>query len=140
MRVVQGGEGLDVALRESDYLVLAAPETEETRGVIDGAALARMKEGAVLINVARGALVVEEALVEALRDGRLRGAGLDVFRQEPLPADHPLWGMPNVLITPHVSSYTSRFWERECALIEENARRYVRREPLRNVVEWERGY
>ena len=115
--VVHGAEGLDRVLSESDVLVLAAPETEQTRGMIDASALGRMKAGALLINVARGRLVVEDALVAALRDGRLRGAGLDVFAKEPLAADHPLWALPNVLLTPHVSAVTRGFWARETALI-----------------------
>ena len=115
--VVHGAEGLDRVLSESDVLVLAAPETEQTRGMIDAGALRRMKAGALLINVARGGLVVEDALVAALREGRLRGAGLDVFVKEPLAADHPLWALPNVLITPHVSAVTRGFWARETALI-----------------------
>ena len=115
--VVHGADGLRRVLSESDVLVLAAPETEQTRGMIDADALRRMKAGALLINVARGRLVVEEALLAALREGRLRGAGLDVFAKEPLAADHPLWALPNVLITPHVSAVTRGFWARETALI-----------------------
>lgn len=138
--VLHGRDGLDTALRESDYLVLAAPETDETRGMIDGAALERLKPSAVLVNVGRGALVVEDALVGALRAGRLRGAALDVFAREPLPAGHPFWTLPNVLITPHVASYTARFWQRQAELIEENIRRYLAGRPLLNVVDARRGY
>lgn len=115
--VVNGAEGLDRVLSESDVLVLAAPETERTRGMMDAGAFRRMKSGALLINVARGKLVDEEALLAALREGRLRGAGLDVFAKEPLAADHPLWAFPNVLVTPHVSAVTRGFWARETALI-----------------------
>jgi len=135
-----GPEGLAELLRESDYLVLAAPETDETRGMIDAGALARMRPDAVLVNVSRGRLVDEDALVEALRAGRLRGAALDVFATEPLPAGHPLWTAPNVLITPHVSAVSGRYWDREVALILDNARRLEEGRPLRNVVDRGAGY
>ncbi len=140
IEVVRGPGGLRVLLERSDYVVLAAPDTPETRGMIDRAALARMKSGAVLINVARGKLIDERALVDALTSGRLRGAGLDVFAHEPLAPDHPLWGLPNVLITPHVSAVTRGFWRREVDLIVENVRRYLAGRPLRNVVDKEAGY
>ena len=135
-----GGEWLDRLLRTSDAVVLCAPETAATRGLIDRTALARMKPTAVLINVGRGGLVDSEALVEALREGRLRGAGLDVFNPEPIPDDHPLWSLDNVLVTPHVSAVSDGFWERETELIVENIRRFVAGDPLRNLVDKERGY
>lgn len=138
--VLTGRAGLERMLAESDYVVLAAPETRETRGIIGAAALERMKREAVLINVSRGALVNEEALLRALRDGALRGAALDVFAAEPLPATSPLWRLPNVLVTPHVSGFTSRFWEREAALLLDNLRRYLKGQPLRNVVDLAAGY
>lgn len=140
VEVRTGAGALEWLLDESDYLVLAAPETPETRGIIDARALARLRAGAVLINVARGSLVDEDALVDALRTGRLRGAGLDVFTTEPLPSSSPLWRLPSVLITPHVSSYTHRFWERETALVEENLSRYLSGRPLLNVVDKRVGY
>ena len=139
-RVLAGRDGLARLLAESDYVVLSAPETTETRRLIDGAALERMKRGAVLVNVARGALVDEEALVRALRDGHLRGAALDVFATEPLPPTSPLWRMPNVLVTPHVSGFTARFWEREADLILDNLTRYLKGRPLRNTVDLNAGY
>jgi phosphoglycerate dehydrogenase-like enzyme len=135
-----GRGGLERLLAESDYVVLSAPETAETRGMIDGPALERLKRGAVLVNVSRGVLVNEEALVRALSSGALRGAGLDVFATEPLPPTHPLWRLPNVLITPHVSAFTERFWEREAELILDNLGRYLRGRPLRNVVDLAAGY
>lgn len=140
VELAQGREGLDRLLAASDYVVLAAPETAETSGMIDGPALARTKAGAVLINVARGGLVDEEALVAALRAGRLRGAALDVFCTEPLPEAHPFWSLPNVLVTPHVSAYSPGFWEREVALMEENLARYRAGRPLLNVVDKGAGY
>lgn len=138
--VLSGREALDRLLSESDYVVLATPETQETRGMIDVRAFERMKRGAVLVNVSRGPLVDEEALVRALRGGSLRGAALDVFATEPLPAGHPLWRLPNVLVTPHVSGYSSRFWERESELILDNVSRYLRGRDLRNVVDLDAGY
>ena len=104
------------------------------------AELARMKPGAVLVNVARGSIVDEAALVETLRAGRLHGAGLDVFAQEPLPPESPLWDLTNVLILPHVSAVTPRYWRREADLILDNLRRYLAGEPLRNVVDKAQGY
>ena len=138
--VLAGREGFDRLLAESDYVVLCAPETRETRDLIDGPALEHMRRGAVLINVARGSLVNEEALVRALRSGHLRGAGLDVFATEPLPPSSPLWRLPNVLVTPHVSGFTARFWEREAALLLDNLERYLKGRPLRNVVDLAAGY
>ena len=140
VRLLSGDGALDALLAESDYLVLTAPETDETRGVIDAEALRRMPDHAVLINVSRGGLVDEGALVDGLREGRLRGAALDVVSREPLPADHPLWGFPNVLITPHVSAVTDAYWERETALIVHNLQALHEGRPLRNVVDRERGY
>lgn len=139
-RILVGAAGLDTILRESDYLVLAAPETPETRGLIDAEALGRMRAGAVLVNVARGRLVDEAALVDALEAGRLCGAALDVFATEPLPPGHRFWSLPNVLLTPHVSAYSHRFWEREIALVEENLRRYLEGEEMVNVVNKREGY
>jgi phosphoglycerate dehydrogenase-like enzyme len=135
-----GPEGFQRLLEESDFLVLTAPETPETRGAFDAAALARMKPRATLINISRGRLVNEDALLAALKEGRLRGAGLDVFPQEPLPKDHPLWGLPNVLILPHVSAVTRHFWRRQTDLILENFRRYLAGERLLNLVDKEAGY
>lgn len=138
--LVHGPAGVERVLAESDVVVLATPDTPETRGMMDGAALARMRRGAVLVNVARGKLVDEDALVGALRAGRLRGAGLDVFRSEPLPEGHPLWTAPNVLLTPHVSAVTRRFWERELELILHNLASLAAGRPLRNVVDRVAGY
>ena len=138
--VLTGAAGLDRILAESDYLLLAAPETAQTRGMIDGGALDRMRRGAVLVNVSRGALVDEDALVRALGSGRLRGAGLDVFATEPLLPTHAFWRLPNVLVTPHVSGYSDRFWERETELILDNLGRYLRGRPLRNLVDLDAGY
>ena len=140
IEVVAGARGVDRVVEVADYLVLAVPETPLTRGLIDRRRLAAMRPGSVLVNVARGRLVDEEALLAALDSGHLRGAGLDVFRQEPLPAGHPFYTHPKVLVTPHVSATTRRFWERETALIEDNLRRFAEGWPLRNLVDREAGY
>ena len=140
LEALHGPEGFARLLEESDFLVLTAPETPETRGMMDATALARMRPSAVLINLSRGALVDEEALVAALEGGRLRGAGLDVFAGEPLPPGHRLWSLPNVLITPHVSAVTRSFWRRQTALIVENLRRFLAGEPLLNLVDKAAGF
>jgi phosphoglycerate dehydrogenase-like enzyme len=143
IEMVWGESGLDAVYRESDAVVVAAPDTPETRGMIDASAFSRMKPGTVFINVARGRLVDEAALIEALRGGRVRGAGLDVFVEEPLPPDHPLWSLPNVLLTPHVSAVTRGFWQRETDLILGNLRAHIRGAPLEewaNVVDKQAGY
>ena len=127
-------------LPEADVVVLCVPLTEETAGLIDTEAFAAMKPGAVLINIARGGVVDTDALVAALESGTLAGAGLDVTDPEPLPAGHPLWEMPNVLITPHVASraaLTSAQWQ---TLYVENLRRFAAGEPLLNVVDKAAGY
>jgi phosphoglycerate dehydrogenase-like enzyme len=125
---------------ESDVLVIAAPHTGETGGVVGRDTLTRLPRHAVVINVSRGSLLDETALLELLDAGRLGGAALDVFGVEPLPAGHAFWRHPRVVVSPHVSAVTSRFWERETALIVENIRRYLAGAPLTNVVDLEAGY
>ncbi len=130
---------LDGVLARADYVVLCAPETESTRGLLDAARLHRLRRGAILVNVARGALVDEDALVELLRDGHLGGAGLDVFAREPLDRNSPLWDMPNVLITPHYGNVEG--WERPTVQhFIDNAERFLAGRPLRDVVDKRRGY
>lgn len=140
IELLSGENALECLLAASDFLVLTLPETDATRGLIGREELGRLPGGATLINVARGNIVDQEALIEALRSGHLRGAALDVFAREPLPADSPLWELPNVLITPHVSATSRGFWRRETNLILENFRRYLSGKPLRNVVDKEAGY
>jgi phosphoglycerate dehydrogenase-like enzyme len=127
-------------LARSDAVVLATPLTPETRGLIGAAELAAMRPGSFLINIARGAVVDEPALIAALQSGQIGGAALDVFAQEPLPTDSPLWGMENVIITPHSATRSDRANERMSALVCENLRRYLAGEPLRNLVDLGRGY
>jgi phosphoglycerate dehydrogenase-like enzyme len=140
VELLHGKAGLDRLVAESEALVLAAPLTAETRGILSAERLRAIPKGALLINVSRGALVDEEALVAALRDGHLRGAGLDVFATEPLPGDHPLWNLPNVLLTPHTAAVSRGFWRRETDLILENFRRFLAGESLVNEVDRVRGY
>jgi len=133
-------ERLGELLGRADWLVLAAPHTRETERLIGARELALLRPGARLVNLGRGALVDEAALVEALRGGRLAGAALDVFDQEPLPAEHPFWGMPEVILTPHTSGLGPRYWERALEQFVDNLRRYVAGEPLANVVDKRAGY
>jgi phosphoglycerate dehydrogenase-like enzyme len=137
---VYGLDQLDALLAESDYLVLAAPDTPENIGMIGAPQLTKMKSSAVLLNVARGALVKTDELIAALRAGVIAGAGLDVTDPEPLPSDHPLWTTPNVLISPHLGGCTDRFWPRQMALLRDNLRRYLSGQPLLNLVDKQRGY
>ncbi|CAN5821155.1 D-2-hydroxyacid dehydrogenase [soil metagenome] len=140
VQVMTGTEGLNELLAAADFVVLSVPSTASTRRMIGSAELARMRTGAVLINVARGDIVDEAALIDALRNRRIRGAGLDVFTTEPLPPDSALWTLDNVLITPHVSATTPRYWERELDLILANLGRYHAGQPLHNVVDPIVGY
>jgi phosphoglycerate dehydrogenase-like enzyme len=125
---------------ESDCLVIAAPHTAETAGVVGRQILERLPRGALVINVSRGSLLDEKALVARLDSGHVGGAALDVFATEPLPLGHPFWKHPRVLMSPHVSAVTSRFWERETALIVDNIRSYLAGAPLTNLVDLEAGY
>ena len=131
---------LDRLLRSSHYVVIAVPDTPSTRSLIGAAEIDSMRHDAVLINVARGAVVDEAALGAALEAGRIRGAGLDVFGIEPLPSDSPLWRTPGVLITPHASAASWHYWERQLALILENLNRYLSGKTLLNLVDKRRGY
>jgi phosphoglycerate dehydrogenase-like enzyme len=131
---------LNNALAQSDYVVIAAPRTPRSEGMIGREQLSAMKSTAVLVNISRGALVDEPALIEALGKGTIAGAGLDVFVEEPLPESSPLWAMPNVLITPHVSGSNPHYHQRATDLFRDNLARYLLGEPLRNVVDVERGY
>ncbi len=135
-----GTERMPELLERADWLVLAAPHTAATRGLIGRAQLERMKPGAVLINLGRGALVDEPALLEALEQGRLAGAGLDVFEHEPLAAESRLWSLPQVIVTPHISGLGPRYWERSVELFARNLRAFVAGAPLVNVVDKRAGY
>lgn len=133
-------ERLDDLLAQSDYVVLCTPLTRETAHLIDARRLAKMRPNAVLINIARGQLVNEADLVHALQAGTIAGAALDVFEIEPLPESSPLWSMPNVLVSPHISGSTDRYSDRLASLVLENLRRYRAGAELLNVVDPARGY
>lgn len=138
---VIGFDAIDRELSNADVVVLAAPLTEETRGLLDARRLGALRSSAIIVNVARGALVDEAEMIERLRAGRLRGAALDVFLEEPLASDSPLWQLRSVLVTPHVSPVSpGRFWARELDLFLDNWRRFTRGESLRNVVDKRAGY
>lgn len=135
-----GHAQLDSLLARSDVVVLCAPLTAETRGLIGEAALGRMKPSAYFINVGRGASVDEAALARALRERRIAGAAVDVFAQEPPPAGHPLYGLDNVILSPHVSGFLPSYDEKCSVLFAENLRRHLAGEPLLNLVDRSRGY
>jgi len=136
-----GLDDLDAELPNHDVVVLAAPQTAETDGLLTAERLDLLPRTAIVVNVARGALVDEEALAARLKNGRLRGAVLDVFRQEPLAPTSDLWKLRQVLLTPHVSPVSpGRFWPRQLDLFLDNWSRYSRGEPLRNVVNKQAGY
>ncbi len=137
---VLGPEGLPQLLAESDFVVLAAPLTPETEGMIDDAALRAMKRGSWLINVARGRLIDERALLRALAEGSIGGAVLDTFAEEPLPPDSPFYDLPNAIITPHTSWSSGRVLDRSVGLFCDNLRRFAAGEPLLNVIDPNAGY
>ncbi|MBX3174901.1 MAG: D-2-hydroxyacid dehydrogenase [Gemmatimonadaceae bacterium] len=138
---IHGLSELDGLLPHADVIVLSTPLTDETRQLLDAKRLKALRPGAIVVNVARGALLDEAALAEGLEAGRIRGAVLDVFAKEPLAADSPLWHLPQVLWTPHVSGVSPRrFWDRLQALFLDNWARYRAGEPLRNVVDKRAGY
>jgi phosphoglycerate dehydrogenase-like enzyme len=131
---------LDDLLAQSDVVVIAAPHTPETKRLIGRAQIDRMKPGALLVNVARGKLVDDDALIEALRAGRVGGAALDVFSHEPLDPSSPYWDLPNVIVTPHTSGAMHDYWTPLVALFAENLRRFEKGDPLLNVVDKVAGY
>ena len=133
-------ERLHELMIRSDDVLVAAPLTPETRGLIDAEALAAMKSTAVLVNVGRGPVVDEEALVAALEQRRIRGAALDVFETEPLPEGHPFWRLPNLLLSPHCADHVPGWVEDGTRVFLVNLRRFLRGEPLHNVVDKTRGY
>ena len=131
---------LHEALPHADFVVVAAPDTPQTRNILGAAEFGLMKPTAYLINVARGTLIDEPALIDALRSNRIAGAALDVTVKEPLPPESPLWKLPNAFITPHVSGATEDTWQRQEDLIAENLQLWFEGKKLRNVVDLSRGY
>jgi len=138
VRCLYGAEGLETLLAESEILVLLAPLTPETENLIDEAAIGRMRRGAHIVNVARGPLIDDDALLAALDSGQVASATLDVFRVEPLPQDHPYWGHPSVTITPHIASITRP--ETAAKVIVEQVERFERGEPFAHAVNRKSGY
>lgn len=132
---VDGMPSLPELLDWSDFVVIAAPHTPETERLFDAAMLAHLRPSAYLINIGRGAILVLDDLVNALRTRKLAGAALDVFETEPLPREHPLWDFPNVVITPHTAGYSPVISKRHLATLVENVRRFAAGEPLLNVVD-----
>jgi phosphoglycerate dehydrogenase-like enzyme len=126
--------------RECDFVVITVPLTSETRKLIGAEELAALKPNAYLIDISRGGIIDQAALLSALKDNRIAGAALDVFSEEPLPSDHPLWKLPNVIITPHISGITPFYDQRALALFTENLQRYLEGSPLHNQLSPQRGY
>lgn len=120
-----GRDQLEEAARELDYVLLLTPYTPQTRGIVNAKILAAMKPTSFLINLARGGVVDEPALIEALKGRRIAGAALDVFAEEPLPADHPFWNMENVIVTPHLGGFHDQYAEQALPTVEENVRRFL---------------
>lgn len=137
---VQGMEALPELMVRADFVLVCVPLLPSTRGMVGTDVLAAAKPGAVLIDVSRGGVVEEAALLNALRSGQLSGAALDVFETEPLPPEHPFWDMENVIVTPHCSSVYEGWAERSVAMFAENLKRYRRGEGLANIVDPARGY
>lgn len=128
-------EALHALLPQADFVIMTVPHTPQTQGMMGAREFRAMKQTAYLINIGRGACVVLDDLVAALRAGEIAGAGLDVFEIEPLPADHPLWTMPGVLLTPHVAGVGPYLQERRTEVLLDNCRRFNAGLPLRNVVD-----
>lgn len=137
---VWDGSRLPDLLSQSDYVILATPLTPETHHLIGAQELDLMQESAVLVNIARGPVVDEKALIACLQAGNIRGAGLDVFETEPLPPESPLWSLPNVVLTPHQAGSQPDYEQRAFAVFIDNLRRLQAGEPLRNVVDKKLGY
>ncbi len=137
---VVGFEKLDSVLPSADFVVIAAPLTDKTRQLFDAVRLALLKPSAYLINVSRGALIDQNALIAVLQQRRFAGAALDVFDEEPLPPDSPLWKLPDVLITPHSAALTENLWNRHYDLLAENLKRFRAHRPLVGEVDKQKGY
>jgi phosphoglycerate dehydrogenase-like enzyme len=137
---VHGFDQLDAVLARAHHVVLLVPLTRDTRHLVDGPRLSRMRKDAYLYNFARGPVVDEAALVRALTDGTIAGAGLDVFEEEPLPPTSPLWALPNVILTPHTAGLTPHYFARVAALLATNVGHWLAGTPLVNVFDPSRGY
>ena len=135
-----GLERLDELLGISDWFVVTAPFTSETQGVIDKRRIGLLKPGSYMVVISRGGIVDEDALIDALRTGRIAGAGLDATAREPLPSDSPLWDMDNVILSPHVSALTAEMWEGRRQVFKENLRRFLSNEPFLYVCDKQAGF
>lgn len=133
-------EALQGMIKDCDFVVLTLPHTRETECLFTKDIFDAMKPGAYFVNVSRGQLVDEDALIEALNSGQLGGAALDVFSKEPLPPESPLWTQPNLIITPHISAYSVKMMDQVVALFIENLKRYLKGQPFYNLVDLEQGY
>ncbi len=140
VKEVWGPERLDEVLAVSDWFVVTAPLVDSTRGLLDRQRLTRLKQGAYVIVVSRGGIVLEDALAEALSSGHVAGAALDAVDPEPLVDDSPLWDLPNVIMSPHVSADSPEMWERRRQIFKENLRRYLVGETLLNICDKEKGF
>jgi phosphoglycerate dehydrogenase-like enzyme len=135
-----GPEQREEILRGSDYLTVTLPLTKHTRQFIGAREIAAMRPGAYIVNIGRGEVIDESALIEALKLGKIGGAGLDVFEKEPLPKESPIWDLENVLLTPHMSGANRGYMDKACALFADNIRRFTAGQPLLNVVDRALGY
>jgi phosphoglycerate dehydrogenase-like enzyme len=131
---------LDILLEQSDFVVVSLPLTTQTIHYISLKELKKMKDTAYLINISRGKIIKEDDLIQALQTGIIQGAGLDVFEEEPLPSDSPLWDLKNVIITPHYAGSTPEYFNRAITIFCDNLERYLKGEPLLNMVDKKRGY
>lgn len=133
-------EALKSMLKQSDFIVVCVPLTRHTIGLLDSSAFASIKPGAFLIDISRGKIVDQASMIKALQDGRLAGAALDVFSEEPLTPDNPLWGLPNVIITPHIADNSRNYMDQASHLFSENLHRYLAGLPLFNLFNADKGY
>lgn len=133
-------EALKSMLKQSDFIVVCVPHTHQTTGLLDSSTMAAIKPGAFLIDISRGRIVDHSSMIKALQEGKLAGAALDVFPEEPLPSDNPLWGMPNIIITPHIADSSHNYIDQACHLFSENLHRYLAGLPLFNLFNVDKGY
>lgn len=133
-------EALASMAKECDYLVVIVPMTDDTHHMINEEIFDAMKDTAILVNIARGAVIDEQAMIEALSSGKIGGAALDVFEQEPLPSTSPLWGLDNVIITPHISGFTKSYHEKAARVFKANLKRYLDNQSLFNQLDRSKGY
>jgi len=137
---IYGPDQVRIMLADADVVAVAAPFTRETDGMLGAAEFAAMKRGALYVNVSRGSIAQEAALLDALRSGHVAAAGLDVFAVEPLPAEHPFWSMPNVVVSPHYSGETVNRYSQPVQRFTRNLHNWLTGQPLEGIVRLELGY